>query len=112
MSLVNVLELVASVIGVAIGLSSVVAVVLVAKTKGTIDALKEAVNSYQSVSEARAEEIIELKKEIVELKAEVLRLSQSLATAESAVGLAVKETLRVLDDYLTCPKCGHEIGGE
>lgn len=112
MTINQVLEALSVAVGLIFAASAVVSVVLFAKYKGTIDALKEAVNSYQSVAEARAEEILELKKEIVNQNARIESLERKLIVANEAVAVAVAESLKAYRDFFKCPKCGNQLGGE
>ena len=70
-----------------------VAVIIFAKSKGNIDALKDAAQTYRTLAEAYEAKITHLCHKIEDLKREVVELKSHIAVQEKATKVAVDEIL-------------------
>lgn len=90
MNIHEVLEALTASIPIVLFLSVIVGMVLFVKYKGTIDALRDAANTYEQVAAAYKEQVEQLKDEVDALNAQIAELKRVVDVQREAIDLAAE----------------------
>jgi len=93
MPIEELIRLTSLIIPIASFLALAVALVLFAKGKGNLDALREAAQTYRTLAEAYEAQIEHMGRKIERMDEEIRDLKKHIATQEAAMRLAVDEIL-------------------
>lgn len=104
MTITQFLDVIALVIPIVGFIAAGVAMIIFVKYKGTIDALREAANTYETLAASYKETNEALQQQILDLKKQVDELQKTIEVQKTALQIALDETFASLRRYGVCLK--------